>query len=253
MRAQQKLPDPGLQAAEIATEHDKALSELRAALPVWRMRPLEELVRLTREYLLLRENQRFWFEKLTATMERTQLYLGARFTDSGWITDPADIRFLTWEEVRGLATRGLDSEPVAGWIARRKEERERDLLSDPPVFLTGDEAGSSLPTSGRLTGLGISPGRVQGKVRIVRGLADGDRLLPGEILVARGLDPGWTPLLLTAGGAVLELGGILSHGAVVAREYHKPAVVNVEGVTRRVRDGQEVTVDGTRGMVWIHP
>ncbi len=237
----------------MAEAHTRALEEVRAALPAVQRRPVEELVRLTREYLLLRENQRFWFDKLMAVMERTQLWLGGRLVTAGTLEQASDVRFLTWEEVRGLATGGLDGGPAAGWVARRREQRELDLTKDPPVFLVGDQPGSTPPVGGRLTGLGISPGRVQGRVRVLRNLADGDRLQPGEILVARGLDPGWTPLLLTAGGAILELGGILSHGAVVAREYGKPAVVNVEGVMRRLRDGQEVTVDGTRGAVWIHP
>jgi pyruvate,water dikinase len=90
-------------------------------------------------------------------------------------------------------------------------------------------------------------------VRVVRSLADGQRLQPGEILVARATDPSWTPLFLASAGVVLELGSRLSHGAVVAREYRVPAVVNVDGATRLLVDGQEVTIDGTRGAIWVHP
>jgi len=78
-------------------------------------------------------------------------------------------------------------------------------------------------------------------------------LRPGEVLVAHALEPGTTPLLRTAAAVVLEMGSMLSHGAIVAREYGVPAVVNVEGATRRLADGTEVTVDGGRGVVWIHP
>ncbi|MFO0000918.1 MAG: PEP-utilizing enzyme [bacterium] len=87
-------------------------------------------------------------------------------------------------------------------------------------------------------------------MRIVRSLADGARLQPGDILVARTTDPGWTPLFLRAGAVVLELGGMLSHAAVVARELGVPAVVNVEGACSRLHDGQVVLVDGSRGIVW---
>ncbi|MEQ1569832.1 MAG: PEP-utilizing enzyme, partial [Myxococcota bacterium] len=93
--------------------------------------------------------------------------------------------------------------------------------------------------------------RVRGRVRVLRSVSEGQALQPGEILVTRAIDPGWTPLFLTAGGVVLELGSLLSHGAVVAREYGLPAVVNVD--TSRLHDGQDVTVDGSRGLVWIHP
>ena len=104
----------------------------------------------------------------------------------------------------------------------------------------------------RLQGLGVSPGVARARVRVLARPEEGDRLLPGEILVARATDPGWTPLFHRAGGMLLELGGLLSHGAVVAREYHVPAVVNLPGVTTRLRDGMEVTLDGRSGAVWIH-
>jgi pyruvate,water dikinase len=81
---------------------------------------------------------------------------------------------------------------------------------------------------------------------------DGDPLQPGEVLVAHAVEPGTTPLLRTAAAVVLEMGSMLSHGAIVAREYGVPAVVNVEGATRRLADGAEVTVDGGRGVVWVH-
>ena len=77
----------------------------------------------------------------------------------------------------------------------------------------------------------------------------GARLVPGEILVAPSTDPGWTPLFMTAGALVMEMGGVVSHGAVVAREYGIPAVVGVADATTRLRDGQNVTVDGAAGTV----
>jgi len=77
----------------------------------------------------------------------------------------------------------------------------------------------------------------------------GARLKPGEILVAPSTDPGWTPLFLTAGGLVMEMGGMMSHGAVVAREYGIPAIVGVAGATERIATGEEITVDGSAGVV----
>jgi pyruvate,water dikinase len=96
----------------------------------------------------------------------------------------------------------------------------------------------------------VSRGVVTGPVRILRAL-DPEALRPGEILVARATDPGWTPLFHRAGGLVTELGGMLSHGAVVARELGLPAVVNLPGATRLLRDGVVVTVDGGRGIVYL--
>jgi pyruvate,water dikinase len=88
-------------------------------------------------------------------------------------------------------------------------------------------------------------------VRVLRSLDQAHLLRKGEILVARATDPGWSPLFPRAAGLVLELGGMLSHGAVLAREYRLPAVVKVEGASRRLRDGQVITVDGGRGQIWL--
>ena len=117
----------------------------------------------------------------------------------------------------------------------------------------GRQLGVHVSTVGRrLDGLGISAGRHRGRVRVLRRVSESDRLQAGEILVTRAVDPGWTPLFATAGAVILEMGSVLSHGAVVAREYGVPAVVNLDGITQQLHDGDEVTVDGTRGVVWVH-
>ena len=96
--------------------------------------------------------------------------------------------------------------------------------------------------------MAISPGLARGRVKVLHS-ADEKELLPGEILVTRGTDPGWTPLFSNAGGIVLEIGGALQHGAVVAREYGLPCVSGLDQATSRLRDGQLVEVDGTNGVV----
>jgi pyruvate,water dikinase len=101
---------------------------------------------------------------------------------------------------------------------------------------------------GELAGVSISPGVARGRVKVLRH-ADEKPLLPGEILVTRATDPGWTPLFIHAGGIVLEIGGALQHGAVVAREYGIPCVSGLTGATELLADGQLVEVDGTNGLV----
>jgi phosphoenolpyruvate synthase/pyruvate phosphate dikinase len=103
-------------------------------------------------------------------------------------------------------------------------------------------------TNGELIGEPISPGIVQGKVKVLL-RADEKILLPGEILVARSTDPGWTPLFINAKGIILEIGGVLQHGAVVAREYGIPCVSGIERVIDQFHDGQLVEVDGSNGIV----
>jgi len=92
---------------------------------------------------------------------------------------------------------------------------------------------------------------VIGRARVVLTPAEASTLQPGDILVTRATDPGWTPVFSMIAAAVLEIGGTLSHGAIVAREYGLPAVVNVPQATQRIRDGQLLQVDGTQGKVWL--
>mgnify|MGYP003881781115 CR=1 FL=1 len=137
-------------------------------------------------------------------------------------------------------------------IARRSEEYRSECArwaagDEPPAFL--GEVESMGPRDRRMRGRGISAGVARGPARVAHTLADAQKLRPGEILVSRATDPGWTPLFRTAGGLVLEQGGMLSHGAVVAREYGLPAVVNVVDACRHIATGQSVTVDGGRGVV----
>ena len=100
-----------------------------------------------------------------------------------------------------------------------------------------------------LTGIPVSPGRVTGKARVILSPRTDAKILPGEILVAPVTDAGWTPLFLVARGLVVDVGGLLSHGSIVAREYGIPGVINVKDATRIIRDGEMITVDGDRGEV----
>jgi pyruvate,water dikinase len=103
-------------------------------------------------------------------------------------------------------------------------------------------------TDGGILGTPASPGIARGIARVILSPV-GARLEPGEVLVAPSTDPGWTPLFLTAGALVMEMGGMMSHGAVVAREYGIPAVVGVPDATGRIATGEQVTVDGSAGTV----
>jgi phosphohistidine swiveling domain-containing protein len=104
-----------------------------------------------------------------------------------------------------------------------------------------------------LQGVGCSAGQVTGTACVLTSIREGTVVVPGQILVAPSTDPGWTPLFLTAAGLVAEIGGMLSHGATVAREYGLPAVVGVPDATKRIQNGQQITVDGFTGLVRLGP
>jgi phosphohistidine swiveling domain-containing protein len=160
-----------------------------------------------------------------------------------------DIFFVTVAEAR-QALAGAD---MRATVAARRATHERELARRhvPRVLLSdGTDAEVALVDvpDGALRGSPASPGVVTAAARVILS-PQGARLKPGEILVAPSTDPGWTPLFLTAGGLVMEMGGMMSHGAVVAREYGIPAVVGVAGATERIATGEEITVDGSAGVV----
>ncbi len=189
---------------------------------------------------------------LALAAARAQLGLiGQNLAAAGRIAEADDVFFLDLVEIRdalgGQDCRALVVERREAYASELKRRRiPRMMLSDG----TDLEALGTAATEGDLVGTSASSGTVTGIARVVLDPV-GAHLEPGEILVAPSTDPGWTPLFLTAGGLVMEMGGANSHGAVVAREYGIPAVVGVPDATTRITSGQEITVDGASGIVTI--
>ncbi|WP_089157650.1 rifamycin-inactivating phosphotransferase [Micromonospora sp. NBS 11-29] len=171
------------------------------------------------------------------------------------LTDREDVFFLTFEEFREVVrTHRVDERLVR---RRREEFRAHQALTPPRVLTSDGEAVAGAyrrddVPAGALVGLPVSAGTVEGRARIVLDLARAD-LEPGDILVTPHTDPSWTPLFVAVAGLVTEVGGQMTHGAVIAREYGLPAVVNVPGATRLIRDGQRIRVHGSGGYVELLP
>ena len=177
--------------------------------------------------------------------------VGEELVAAGKMTAWDDVYFLTLAEIRDEVTGADLRELVAARRATHVREQARRYI--PRVLLSdGTDAEAALISvpEGALRGSPASPGTVTGPARTILS-PHGAHLEPGEILVAPSTDPGWTPLFLTAGGLVMEMGGMMSHGAVVAREYGIPAVVGVPGATERIATGATITVDGSAGTVSI--
>jgi pyruvate,water dikinase len=183
------------------------------------------------------------------------LQVGRSLTAEMRLRRPEDIFFASLEEVE-QAVQGGDLS--ARDIERRKLEFrrleqvcERDPGSSYPRFLKGNEPVThhTEEASGPLRGVPVSPGIARGPARLITSPSQFDRIRPGDILVTRTADPGWTPVYGRLAGLVLELGGQLSHGAVVAREYGLPAVAGVPNALGQLEDGREIVVDGSAGTV----
>jgi pyruvate,water dikinase len=176
-----------------------------------------------------------------------------RLVAAGVLREKDDIFFLTFDELRQVVrTNRVDAQLIR---ERREAFRLCQALTPPRVLTSDGEAiaGSyqrdRLP-EGALAGLAVSAGVVEGRARVVLDMADAE-LEPGDVLVTACTDPSWTPLFVAISGLVTEVGGLMTHGAVIAREYGLPAVVGVQGATRLIRDGQRVRVHGTEGYVEI--
>ncbi|NLC58351.1 MAG: hypothetical protein GX774_16075 [Armatimonadetes bacterium] len=216
----------------------------RACLGAWSRLRCRALVRVARYGTRLWAGEWSLLMRQVAYARRLALEAGRRLARQGVLAQPEDVFLLQAEEIRPfLLGEGLAGDPRALIAQRRRWATE----APEPNPADAPEPGAAAT----LSGIGISAGRVEGPARVVRHPTEGWRLRAGEVLVAPALGTAWAPLLLRAAGAVIERGGLLSHGAAIAREYGVPAVAGLPGVTRQIADGTPVAVDGRRGEVTL--
>ena len=176
-----------------------------------------------------------------------------QLVQAGIIHEKEDIYYLTFEELREVGrTNKLDYRI----ISQRKDEYKYYVKLTPPRVITSDGeiiAGrykrENLPTQA-IAGLPVSSGIIEGRARVILSMEEAD-LEEGDILVTTFTDPSWTPLFVLIKGLVTEVGGLMTHGAVIAREYGLPAVVGGENAVKLIKDGQRIRVNGTEGYVEI--
>jgi rifampicin phosphotransferase len=176
-----------------------------------------------------------------------------RLVHAGVLGDKEDVFYLRLQELHEVTrTNHVDDQLIQ---ERKDAFRSYQALTPPRVstsegeVVTGTYRREDLP-AGAMVGLPVSSGTIEGRARVILNMADAD-LEPGDILVTAYTDPSWTPLFVTVTGLVTEVGGLMTHGAVIAREYGLPAVVGVQQATQLIRDGQRIRVHGTEGYVEI--
>lgn len=208
-----------------------------------------------RELAGLRESPKFHIIQLFGIIRQALLESGEELVARGKIESAQDLFFLFLNELELLAND--EDRDWKGLIAERREIFARELsrkqiprllLSDGRAFYEGMESieGDEI----MLVGSPVSPGTAQGRVRVVVDPTVAG-LSPGEIMVCPGTDPAWTPLFLTAGGLIMEVGGMMTHGAIVAREYGIPAVVGIHNATSTFQTGQEIQINGSTGEIYL--
>jgi phosphohistidine swiveling domain-containing protein len=216
----------------------------------------------TQIYMQVRESQRFYWQKSLAVQRRALLSIAAEFSSQGIFQSQAgqnDIFYLTLPEIKEFAANKLDPAELHQRIADRKDEFSRLRRFYYPPFLEGNLPLIPLSTDHtngigtKLQGIPISAGIVQGRAHVITSPAEISQAIglvgDGDILITIATDPGWTPLFSRLGGLVMETGGQLSHGAVVAREYGIPAVAGIVQATTLIKDGDLILLNGNDGSV----
>ncbi|HMJ71119.1 MAG TPA: phosphoenolpyruvate synthase [Cyclobacteriaceae bacterium] len=213
----------------------------------------KRMIELIRNFAGYREYPKYVIVNRLFTYKQALLKEAERLKEAGVIHEKEDIYFLSFEELReAVRTHTLDYEV----ISKRKDEHKLNEKLTPPRVITSDGeiiAGKynreDLPADA-IAGLAVSSGVIEGRARVILKMEDAD-IEEGDILVTTFTDPSWTPLFVSIKGLVTEVGGLMTHGAVIAREYGLPAVVGMENATKLIKDGQRIRVNGTEGYVEI--
>jgi pyruvate,water dikinase len=243
----QKL-DPKVQTSRI----ERRIKKRPLGWFEWQL--LSTILGFARKYIVFRENQRYNLDRWITMNRRIYLDIGRILQKQGVLEVPSDVFFLTKNEVRSLITGKCTGENrcrILRAVSSRKEEFLKYENVTPAKFLQGSkELNEQEKNNGLiLHGIPASQGKLTGTIRILNRVEDIGDVQAGEILVVPRTDPGWTPVFSKIGGLITETGGILSHGAVVSREYGIPAVTNIPNACQLLCNGQKVTIDGSKGVV----
>ena len=243
------------QGRQEALNKEQALIDRLKQLPDGEQKAEEskQMIDLIRNFIGYREYPKYGMINRYFIYKQALLKEAEQLVQAGVIHDKEDIYYLTFEELHeAVRTNKLDDQ----LISKRKDEYKYYEKLTPPRVITSDGeiiAGAykreNLPV-GAIVGLPVSSGVIEGRARVILNMEDAD-LEDGDILVTPFTDPSWTPLFVSIKGLVTEVGGLMTHGAVIAREYGLPAVVGVENATKRIKNGQRIRVHGTEGYIEI--
>ncbi len=242
--------EQGLQEAQ---KKEQMLLERLKQLPDGEEKAKEtkRMIDIIRTFIGYREYPKYGMISRYFVYKQALMKEAEQLVQEGIINEKEDVYYLTFEEFREVVrTKKLDYTT----IIKRKEEFKLDEKRTPPrvmtsegEIITGEYKRENLPENA-IAGLPVSSGVIEGRARVILNMEEAE-LETGDILVTSFTDPSWTPLFVSIKGLVTEVGGLMTHGAVIAREYGLPAVVGVENATKLIKDGQQIRVNGTDGYV----
>lgn len=241
----------GKEESELAAE--RLLERLRQTpRGFFKVKRMQRLIKVHRSLIGIREHPKYFIVQNLDIIKQAILQEAGKLVAAGILEYPEEVFWLSLQEIKEMIkTQRVDRNV----IARRQEKFQHDEKMAPSRAITSEgeiitaKPGAHVPP-GALAGSPVSAGTVEGRARVVLKLEEA-KMEQGDILVAPYTDPAWTPLFPLVAGLVTEVGGLMTHGAVVAREYGIPAVVGVDNATRKIQDGLKIRVDGTRGFVEI--
>lgn len=238
-----------------ALDKERNVLERLRVLPdgAWKADETERVIGLIRNFMGYREYPKYAMISRYFIYKQALMREARKLVELGILRDKEDAYYLHFEEFRDMvATRDVEYRV----IEERKVAHELYEKLTPPRIITSDGeiisgsyARENMPEDA-IVGLPVSAGTIEGRARVILKMEDAD-LEAGDILVTAFTDPSWTPLFVSIKGLVTEVGGVMTHGAVIAREYGLPAVVGVEGATKLIQDGQRIRVHGTEGYIEI--
>lgn len=227
------------------------------ALPWWRRSWFRTVLQRAQDFSRYREQSKSHLVQCIDLGRQYALRAATFLIQDGILSTIDDIFFLELQEVINSLKGNLNATTIQRRVNQRQLERQRYAALQPPDAIIGEQPLYANPLTqdnkslSSLSGLPVSPGRVCGTARVLHSPREAARLQAGDILIAPSTDPGWTPLFLLATGLVMDTGGYLSHGSIVAREYGIPTVINIPLATQHIPDGATIVLDGGAGTVHI--
>ncbi len=230
--------------------------EIKKKIPFYRWPSIKSLLKMALKGAEFRELGKSQLIRISEPERLVFQELGRRLADRGILSDPVDIYHCAWSEILAILKKDWDGRGLDILVTERKVRRKELEALSPPDIITNEipcyKESTTHNSGNMLTGVGVATGRAAGAAKLVYHPYEGNKLQTGDVLVAPSTDPGWTPLFLKAAAIVMETGGYSSHGSIVAREYGVPAVVNIPGIMKIIKDNQQITVDGDEGNIYVN-